>query len=114
VADMIDNLPPHPLVALLRDTSGSHINGLYDLRAADEIERLHELADSEGSRAVAYLRRARKAEAELDAARKDAARYRGALNIIAERTSSEDPCRALVECARRALRDAAMQAGAAP
>jgi hypothetical protein len=32
---------------------------------ADEIARLRELADSEGTRAVAYLRRARKAEAEL-------------------------------------------------
>jgi hypothetical protein len=33
--------------------------------AADEIERLQALADSEGSRAVEYLRRARKAEAAL-------------------------------------------------
>ena len=32
--------------------------------AADEIEQLRELADSEGTRAVNYLRRARTAEAE--------------------------------------------------
>ena len=53
------------LVACLRDNSGRHINGLYDKRAADELERLAELADSEGSRAVQYLRRARKVEAEV-------------------------------------------------
>lgn len=35
------------------------------LAAADEIERLQELADSEGTRAVTYLRRARKAEKVL-------------------------------------------------
>lgn len=34
-------------------------------QSADEIVRLRDLADSEGTRAVAYLRRARKAEAEL-------------------------------------------------
>ena len=45
---------------------------LQDLRnighddAADEIERLRELADSEGTRAVNYLRRARTAEAEKE------------------------------------------------
>jgi hypothetical protein len=53
------------LVACLRDDSGRHINGLYDKRAADELERLAELADSEGTRAVSYLRRARKVEAEV-------------------------------------------------
>lgn len=54
--------PIATLVACLRDDSGRHINGLYDKRAADELERLAELADSEGTRAVNYLRRARKAE----------------------------------------------------
>lgn len=54
--------PARGLVERLRDSSGSHISGLYDRKAADEIERLTELADSEGTRAVAYLRRARKAE----------------------------------------------------
>lgn len=54
--------PIAELVACLRDNSGRHINGLYDKRAADELERLAELADSEGTRAVNYLRRARKAE----------------------------------------------------
>lgn len=39
-----------------------------------EIERLKELADSEGTRAVEYLRRARKAEAEIKQLRKDAER----------------------------------------
>jgi len=53
------------LVARLRDDSGGHINGLYDKRAADELERLAELADREGTRAVQYLRRARKVEAEV-------------------------------------------------
>ena len=41
-----------------------------------EIERLKELADSEGTRTVEYLRRARKAEAEIEQLRKDAERYR--------------------------------------
>ena len=57
--------PTRDLVERLRDTSGGHINGLYDKRAADELERLAELADSEGTRAVNYLRRARKAEKAL-------------------------------------------------
>ena len=57
--------PARGLVERLRDSSGGHINGLYDREAADEIERLTELADSEGSRAVKYLRRARTAEAEV-------------------------------------------------
>lgn len=35
-------------------------------KAADEIKRMRELADSEGTRAVEYLRRARKAEADVD------------------------------------------------
>lgn len=34
-------------------------------KAADEINRLRELADSEGTRAVEYLRRARKSEADV-------------------------------------------------
>lgn len=57
--------PIADLVACLRDTSGRHINCLYDKRAADDLERLAELADSEGARAVNYLRRARKAEKVL-------------------------------------------------
>ena len=32
--------PTRDLVERLRDSSGSHINGLYDREAADEIERL--------------------------------------------------------------------------
>jgi hypothetical protein len=36
-------------------------------RAADELERLSALVDSEGTRALQYLRRARKAEAEVEA-----------------------------------------------
>ena len=57
--------PARNLVARLRDSSGGHINGLYDCEAADEIERLTELADSEGTRAVNYMRRARKADKVL-------------------------------------------------
>ncbi len=63
------------LVACLRDNSGRHINGLYDKRAADELERLAELADSEGSRAVQYLRRARKVEAEVALLRAELAKF---------------------------------------
>lgn len=55
------------LVGRLRDSSGGHINGLYDREAADMLEELAQLADSEGSRAVKYLRRARDAEARIAA-----------------------------------------------
>jgi hypothetical protein len=55
------------LVKRLRDSSGSHINGLYDREAADALEEMAQLADSEGSRAVKYLRRARKAESAAHA-----------------------------------------------
>jgi hypothetical protein len=48
----------------------------YVAALKSEIERLKELADSEGTRAVEYLRRARKAEAEIKQLRKDAERYR--------------------------------------
>lgn len=40
-----------------------------------EIERLRDLADSEGTRAVEYLRRARHAEAELERLRSGASAY---------------------------------------
>lgn len=49
----------------------SHITALEA-----ENERLKDLADSEGSRAVEYLRRARNVEAEVERLRKDAERYR--------------------------------------
>lgn len=55
------------LVGRLRDSSGGHINGPYDREAADMLEELAQLADSEGSRAVKYLRRARDAEARIAA-----------------------------------------------
>jgi len=45
-----------------------------------EIERLRELADSEGTRAVDYLRRARAAEAERDALRVDSIRLHSLLH----------------------------------
>ncbi len=44
---------------------GGGVHKHYLEEAADELERLHELADSEGTRAVEYLRRARKAEDDL-------------------------------------------------
>lgn len=55
------------LVGRLRDSGGGHINGLYDREAADMLEEVAQLADSEGSRAVKYLRRAREAEARIAA-----------------------------------------------
>ena len=46
------------------DDEGNDLSALPS-RAADEIERMRELADSEGTRAVEYLRRARKSEANV-------------------------------------------------
>jgi hypothetical protein len=96
---MSDNLPPlpHPHCGLLYIDREQIVSGFTE--------------DQMRSYAAAAVERLR---SELEAAQAEARRMRASLNIIAERTSSEDPCRALVECARRALRDAAMQAGAAP
>ena len=46
------------------DDAGFDLSALPE-KAADEIKRLRELADSEGTRAVEYLRRARKSEANV-------------------------------------------------
>lgn len=57
----------------------SHITALEA-----ENERLKDLADSEGSRAVEYLRRARNVEAEVELLRKNADRMREALTFYAQ------------------------------
>jgi len=57
----------------------SHITALEA-----ENERLKDLADSEGSRAVEYLRRARNVEAEVERLRKNADRMREALTFYAQ------------------------------
>ena len=46
------------------DDAGFDLSALPE-KAADEIKRMRELADSEGTRAVEYLRRARKSEANV-------------------------------------------------
>ena len=46
------------------DDAGFALSALPE-KAADEIKRMRELADSEGTRAVEYLRRARKSEANV-------------------------------------------------
>ena len=47
--------PTRDLVERLRDTSGGHINGLYDKRAADELERLAEQLEALHSEMLAAL-----------------------------------------------------------
>ena len=55
---------------------------LTDAEFVAALTEAKELADSEGTRAVEYLRRARKAEAEVEALRKDAERFRSAVISI--------------------------------
>ena len=74
----IDGVVPIPmsqdeqdfLIGNLRRIHAAYDDDGFDLsalpkKAADEINRMRELADSEGTRAVEYMRRARKAEADV-------------------------------------------------
>lgn len=96
------DLPVVPLVERLRELSRRGYWPLIGDEAADEIERLQqELGEcsvgwESGTKAIA-----------------ENLVLRQALNKIAERTGSDDPCRALVQIARDALRHNAGNEGPA-